>query len=199
MGRKRLLQGILVGAIALTAVVSLGDQLAALYSDANAFPEPQRSTLLADLRSYARETIDQDWPAQVSGVVPSRGTARIAAFQKDFIATPTTGKSEEVAYAEAFGQLEKLVELRSNRLAVVSSGIPVILWWVLWIGAAFSIGIVWMLDMEAHIHAILTAVLSMFLGIVIFLIADMDKPFRGRVIATPDPYEMVYASFMNAH
>ena len=173
--------------------------LAALYSDANAFSEPQRSTLLADLRSYAKDTIDEDWPAQLSGVVPRSGTARIAAFQKDLIATTTTNKSEEIAYAEGFAQLQRLVELRSNRLAAVGSGIPTILWWVLWLGAVFSIGIVWMLDMEAHIHGILTAVLSMFLGIVIFLIADMDKPFRGRVIATPDPYMMVYDSFTKAH
>jgi hypothetical protein len=200
--------GILLGLVAIgvyanyaaTAdnVVREASSLAALYSDTNALPEPQRSVLLADLRAYARDTIDIDWPAQVRGFVPNAGTARMAAFQKDFQATRPTNKGEEIAYAEAFGQFEKLVELRSNRLAVVSAGIPTILWWVLWIGAFLSIGIVWMLDMEAHIHGVLVAVLSMFLGIVIFLIADMDKPFRGRVIAKPDPYELVFSDFMKA-
>jgi hypothetical protein len=53
-----------------------------------------------------------------------------------------------------------------------------------------------MLDMETHIHAILTAVLSMFLGIVIFVIVDLDKPFRGASIAGPEPYELVYHNLM---
>ncbi len=53
-----------------------------------------------------------------------------------------------------------------------------------------------MLDMEINVHGILTAVLSMFLGIVIFLIADMDKPFRGDVLVGPDAYELVYGSLM---
>jgi len=198
--------GILLGLVAVGVyanyasaqdnVTKEASSLAALYSDANAFSEPQRSILLADLRRYAKDTIDSDWPAQVKGVVPGAGTARMAEFQKDFVATTTAKKSEEIAYAEAFGQFEKLVELRNNRLAIVDAGIPTILWWVLWLGAFLSIGIVWMLDMEAHVHSILTAVLSMFLGIVIFLIADMDKPFRGRVIASPDPYVMVYGNVM---
>jgi hypothetical protein len=66
------------------------------------------------------------------------------------------------------------------------------------IGAAFTIGIIWMLDMETHIHGILTAVLSTFLGIVIFLIADMDRPFRGSVLVGSDAYELVYGSLMKA-
>jgi hypothetical protein len=199
--------GILVGLVAVGVyanyasaqdnVTKEASSLAALYNDVGALPVPQRSTLLADLRAYAKETIEEDWPAQWRGVVPGGGTARLKAFQRDLVGTTTTRKSEEIAYAEAFGQLEKLVELRSNRLAEVGSGIPTILWWVLWIGAFLSILIVWMLDMDVRVHGILTAVLSAFIGIVIFLIADMDQPFRGRVIVTPDPYVMVYRSFMN--
>jgi hypothetical protein len=171
--------------------------LAALYSDTAALPEPHRSILLADLRAYAKDTIENDWPAQAQGVVPSAGTRRMAVIQSDFEAVHPTEKSDEIAYAEAFGQFEKLTELRSNRFAAISSGVPFLLWWVLWIGAFLSLALVWMLDMEAHIHAILTAVLSMFLGIVIFVIADMDRPFRSG-IAGSDPYVMVYGNLMNA-
>jgi hypothetical protein len=171
--------------------------LAALYSDTTALPEPHRSILLADLRAYAKDTIENDWPAQTQGQVPEAGTSRMAAIQRDFEAVHPTEKSDEIAYAEAFGQFEKLVELRSNRLAEINSGVPFLLWWVLWIGAFLSLGLVWMLDMEAHIHGILTAVLSMFLGIIVFVLADMDRPFRGG-IAGPDPYVMVYDSLMNA-
>ncbi len=170
--------------------------LAALYSDTSSLPEPHRSILLADLRAYAKDTIETDWPAQAKGQVPGAGTSRVAAIQKDFEAVHPTEKTDEIAYAEAFGQFEKLVELRSSRLAEINSGIPFLLWWVLWIGAFLSLGLVWMLDMEAHIHGILTAVLSMFLGIIVFVLADMDRPFRAG-IAGPDPYVMVDGNLMN--
>ncbi len=172
--------------------------LAALYSDTGSLPEPHRTKLLTDLREYAKVTIKSDWPAQAKGLVPTGGTGRMTTYQADLAAVHPAEKADSIAYAEAFGQVEKLVELRANRLARVTAGTPDMLWWVLWIGAFLTIAIIWMLNMELHVHAILTAVLSMFLGIVIFLVAEMDKPFRGEGLVGPEAYVLVYTSLMNA-
>jgi hypothetical protein len=184
-------------AVAADNITLEASSLAALYSDANAISEPHRSILLDDLRAYAKDTIEVDWPAQAKGQVPTVGTSRMATIQRDLQAVHPTEKTDQIAYAEAFGQFEKLVELRSNRLAAINFGVPTLLWWVLWIGAFLSMALVWMLDMEAHIHSILTAVLSLFLGVVIFVIADIDKPFRSG-IADAEPYVLVYHGQMNA-
>jgi len=53
-----------------------------------------------------------------------------------------------------------------------------------------------MLDMEIHVHLILGGALGLFLGLVTFLIAAMDNPFRGEVSVTPDPFRQVYESLM---
>jgi hypothetical protein len=50
--------------------------------------------------------------------------------------------------------------------------------------------------MEIHVHLFLGAVVSLFLGLVIFLIAAMDHPFRGEVSVGPDAYEAIYDSLM---
>jgi len=50
--------------------------------------------------------------------------------------------------------------------------------------------------MEIHVHMILGGALSMFLGLVTFLIAAMDNPFRGEVSVTPAPFRQVYESLM---
>jgi len=170
--------------------------LSALYSDTGALPEPHRTVLLADLRDYAKETIEKDWPTQAKGAVPTGGTERIHAYQRDLLAVHPTVKVDEIAYAGASGQFEKLVELRSNRLVKVDNGIPNLLWIVLLIGAASSVTIIWMLDMQVSVHAILTAVISMFLSIVIFLIVIMDKSFQGQVLTTSEPYALVYNGLM---
>ena len=52
-----------------------------------------------------------------------------------------------------------------------------------------------MLDMEIHVHLILGGAPSMFLGLVIFLIAAMDNPFRD-VSVTPAPFRQVYDTLM---
>ena len=171
--------------------------LAALYSDTSDLPEPHRTQLLADLRAYAEETISKDWPTQAQGVVPKGGTQQMETFQKDLQAVHPDAKADQIAYAEASAQFEKLVESRSNRLVKVGAGIANLLWVVVLIGAAFSTGIICMLDMQVNVHAILTAVLSMFLGIVIFVVAEMDRPFRGEILVGSEPYSLVYGGLMN--
>jgi hypothetical protein len=208
MASFSVIYGILLGLVAIGVYANFAgtsdnvtreaSTLAGLYSDTSGFSEPHRTILRTDLRAYAKDTIERDWPAQINGLVPTAGTARMMAIQKDFESIHPTEKTEEIAYAEAFGQFERLVELRSNRLTTINQGIPTLLWWLLWIGAVLSIGLVWMLDMEAHIHGILTVVLSLFLGIVIFVIIDLDKPFRGDSIAGPGPYELVYRTLMGS-
>jgi hypothetical protein len=86
--------------------------------------------------------------------------------------------------------------LRRARLNSVTTGIPAVLWCVVAIGAFLNIVLIWMLDMEIHVHAILAAVLSLFLGVVIFLVAAMDNPFRGQVSVGPEALELVYQTYM---
>jgi hypothetical protein len=53
-----------------------------------------------------------------------------------------------------------------------------------------------MQDMEIHVHLILGAVLASILGAVIFLIAELDHPFRGEVSIGADSIERVYKTVM---
>jgi hypothetical protein len=78
----------------------------------------------------------------------------------------------------------------------VTTGLPSVLWWVLAFGSLLSIMLIWLLDMEIHLHLILGGVLAGFLGIVIFLIAELDNPFRGEVSIGPDSISLVYDTLM---
>jgi len=53
-----------------------------------------------------------------------------------------------------------------------------------------------MQDMEVHVHMILGAALASILGLVIFLIAELDNPFRGQVSIGPEAIARVYEDVM---
>ena len=108
---------------------------------------------------------------------------------------PTT-RSQEIIHAETLRELSHYVELRRARLASVTAGIPSVLWYVVAIGALLNIVLIWLFDMALHLHLILGGVLSLFLGMVIFLIAAMDNPFRGEVSISSDALRSVYESLM---
>ena len=200
------LYGILLGLVAVGAyqdfsnisdlVTKEASSLAGLYRDASQFPEPTRTVLQRDLKTYTRYTIDKAWPLQRRGIVPTGGSVLMGKLFDDLAAFSPTDRRSEVIFAEAFSRLNNYTELRRARLAQVTTGLPGVLWWVVGIGAFLNIVMVWMLDMEIHVHVILAAVLSLFLGVVVFLVAAMDYPFRGAVSVGPDAIELVYQSLM---
>jgi hypothetical protein len=72
-----------------------------------------------------------------------------------------------------------------------------VLWWVVAFGALMNIVLIWMQDMEIHVHLILGAVLASILGAVIFLIVELDNPFRGEVSIGPESIARVYETVMS--
>jgi len=59
-----------------------------------------------------------------------------------------------------------------------------------------TVRLVSLFDMELHVHLILGGIFSLFLGMMIFLIAAMDHPFRGEVSVSPDAFQSIYNSLM---
>jgi hypothetical protein len=201
------LYAFLLGLLALAAfqnytvvgdlVTKEASSMAALYRDFGGYPEPVRGQLRENLKSYTRDVIQDSWPKQQRGVVPTLGSEFIATLVDHMIAFEPEKKSQEIIHAEALRQLDNLIELRRARLSNVAAGIPTVFWWVVAIGALLNILLIWMLDMEVHVHALLGGALALFLGIVIFMIAALDHPFRGGVSIGPDAIQQVYDSLMN--
>jgi hypothetical protein len=198
--------GILVGLIAVAAYQNFGSvsdlvtreasSLSALYRDLSGYPQPIRGRLQDDLREYTRYEIERDWPQQQRGFVPAEGTHRLRQFTDDLLSFEPAKPRDQTIHAETLRQVNNYMDDRRSRLNSVVVGIPAVLWWVVGIGALIAILLVAMLEMEIHVHLILGAALSMFLGLVIFLIAAMDHPFRGEVSVTPAPLRQVYETLM---
>jgi hypothetical protein len=206
MSSFALLYGLLLGLLAVAAYgsyTSTGDgvtreaaSLSALYRDVSGLPEPKRSELQAILRSYTREVIDVSWPRQQQGIVPTGAGKIMTGFAAQLQAFQPATMGEQALFSEALSQMNTLLALRSMRLASVNAGIPDILWGVVLVGALINMVFIWMINTERHVHVLLTGMLSAFMGLVIFLIAAMDYPFRGEVSVDAAPFEQVYAVVM---
>ena len=170
--------------------------IAALDRDFSGFPQPVRGQLQDRLREYARFTIEDGWPQQRKGIAPIGGTERITALFQVLSTFEPTKKSEEIFHAEALRQFNNLIELRRTRLANVLLGLPPVFWRVVAFGALMSTVLIWLQDMEIHVHLILGGILASIIGALIFLIAMLDNPFRGGVGVGPDPIALVYATSM---
>jgi hypothetical protein len=171
--------------------------LAALYRNVSSFPEPQRGEFQTDLRAYARQVVDVAWPMQRRGIVPRNSAAMLTAFQAHLAIFEPVTEGQKTLHAEVYREFDRIVELRRIRLKSVVSGLPAPLWSVVLIGAFLNIAVTWFFDMKSQsMHFWMTVMFSSLLGLLIFLLAAMDNPFRGEISVGPEAFELVYQQLM---
>jgi hypothetical protein len=200
------LYGILLGLLAVATYQNystVGDivdkeasSMSALYRDFSAYPQPIRRQLQDALREYARYTIEEGWDQQRKGILPKGEPERSSLIAKTLLAFEPSKESEKIIHGEALRQSTHRIELSRARISNVNLGLPTVLWWVVAFCALMNIVLIWIQDMEIHVHLILGAVLASILGAVIFLIAELDRPFRGQVSIGPESIERVYETVM---
>jgi len=171
--------------------------LAACYRDVSSFPEPARAELQADLREYTHQVIDVAWPLQRRGIIPQNSAAALLAIQTHLASFEPVTENQKTLYAEAYREFDRIVELRRIRLRSVVASLPAPLWSVLLIGGFICIALTWFFDMRSRsMHFWMTVMFSGLLGLMIFLLAAMDNPFRGEISVSPEAFELVYEQLM---
>ncbi len=171
--------------------------VASLYRDVNVYPEPMRSALTADLRAYTREVIDNSWPQMRRGIIPVGSAPMIDSFQAHLLQFNPTTMGEQVLHGESYRQFNSLVEVRRSRLDSVTTSLPRSLWWMVILGALTCISATWFFHMRSELmHRWMTVLMSGLLGLMIFLVATLDNPFRGKVSVGPDSLERVYQQLL---
>lgn len=207
LGAITVFYGITLGLLAISTWTTYSDvearvdleavALGSLYRSVGSYPEPVRSELQQDLRNYTREVIDVGWPQQRRGIVPTGAGAKLAEFQAHFLGFEPKTETQKIVHAEAYAQFNTLVERRRGRLDSVTAGLPGPLWAMVLIGALISIAVTWMFDTASvRLHVWLTLLLSSLLGLIIFLVAVLDNPYRGTVSVGPEALARVYDQLM---
>jgi hypothetical protein len=198
--------GLLLGLLAVAAyqnfrdvenvVSSEASSLSALATDISAYPDPERKNLVWLLRDYTRDLIRIAWPNQRKGIVTKEGDYSMDALQEKLLRFEPMTTGQEIMHAETLKQYNHYIEKRQTRLLSVSTSIPKVMWIVVLVGAMMNITLVWLFDMRLMSHLFLGGLLSCFLGMMIFLIASMDHPFRGDVSISPEPFQEILARLM---
>lgn len=91
-----------------------------------------------------------------------------------------------------FAQFANFIDNRNQRLNQMSSGLPGTLWFILVAGAVINLALIAMLGIEQiGAHLMLSGLFAVFLGLMLFLIADLDHPFLGQYSISPDAFETI--------
>jgi hypothetical protein len=91
----------------------------------------------------------------------------------------------------------RLAAARRMRLHATASGIPGMIWFVVFAGAASTLMMSWLLVSDRPgAERLIVALLAVLIGLIIFLTAAMDRPFRGEFSVGPDAFISVRDQLM---
>jgi hypothetical protein len=173
--------------------------LAELYRDVSSYPEPLYPQLQNELRSYTEYVIKEAWPLQQRGKVPSGGVDHMNRFQALLVSFEPTNESQKLLHAETLRTYDEMIKARRLRLDAVSTGLPTVMWAVIVIGAFIGLSACFFFRVEdARLQGIQALLLAVFIGLVIFMIAALDRPFRGDLGIRADPYQLIYDQLMKS-
>jgi len=168
-----------------------------LYRDTGGYPEPLRSELRQELREYIEYVIKEAWPQQHRGEVPRGGVEKVNDVEAKLVAFEPATEGQKLLHGETLRAYNQLIEARRLRLDAVLTGLPGALWFVIVFGAFVSLSSTFFFHVEdALLQRIQVVLLAMFIGMIIFIIFALDRPFRGDLGLQPEPYQLIHDQLM---
>ena len=169
-----------------------------IYRDVGGYPKEIRDEFRRRLREYTVFVIEKSWPAQRQGILLDQATMMITDLHQIMLdyEPPTIGRS--VMHAEAMRKFNELIDLRRQRADKVDQGLPLVLWIVVAVGGILTLGVSYFFWIEdVRFHVLLLTLLTVFVALMIYLIASLDRPFRGNISVPPDSYRLIIERVMN--
>lgn len=119
------------------------------------------------------------------------------AIEKNLDAFEPTTRSQTALHEVTLRTFDEMARMGRSRLQNVAVGLPGALWSIVILGALLNIFLTWMLILDNdRPHIWLGIVFNATIGILIFLTAAMDNPFRGDFSVSADSFQMVYDQLM---
>ena len=164
----------------------------ALYRGTTGLPDETGVPMRATIAEFVHTVIEQDFPAQRRGELPETSKALVDEFEHllhDFVPQPV---QQEAEFLQLLATFDDFIEARRARIDATTLELPPPLWIVIWAGAAINAILVALIHLRnVRLHLLLAALLALFIGLVMFVTADMDHPYVGSISVGPGPFERV--------
>ena len=163
-----------------------------LYRDVRGLGNPAAPAIQAHLKTYVRTVIDDEWPAMARTEYPSSGWEPLEQIQTILVNFEPKHAGQAAYMREVLHQLNQLRDARRERLAASEGGVEPVVWTIVLLGTALTIGFTFLFGMPSlRMHMVMTGGFTAATMLVLVLIIAFDWPFRGEVQVAPSMFKRV--------
>lgn len=158
-----------------------------VYRQASGYPDGLRQRIRDGIRAYLDIVIVEEWPVQHRGLISDAAWRPLVALHRDLVTFDPTTVREQVLHTEQLEDMDRLMDQRRIRIHASRAGLHGVTWVVMLVGSAMVVAFSFFMgSSNFRAHLAMTMILGASIGLVIFLILAIDRPFRGGVAIEPD-------------
>ena len=163
-----------------------------VWRQAAGYPEPLKSRVRTGIRAYLEAVVNEEWPAQQRGQTTVKPWHIFEALHFDVIRFEPRSHGEQAVHQEQLKDLNTLMDQRRARLHAAGQGIDPRVWTVMVIGTTIMVVFTWFFGTDSfHAHVAMTGLFAVAIGLVLYMIAELDYPFRGNAGVPADAFREV--------
>lgn len=163
-------------------------RLTVVYRKSDLFP--QVHALRAELNRYVHAIVEREWSEMENGKhdAQSEAFAEHIAFQVRHL--PVTSPAQQNVHAAIVESMDAALVDRDYRTSQAAIGVNGFIWFILFAGACATIAFAYLFAYSNRWAMVaIVGMLGFMLGLVLFLIAGVDFPFRGEIRVGPEAFE----------
>jgi len=171
-----------------TNLVQEARYLGDIYFTTKALSQPAQANLQELLRKYRDSIVNEEWKTMERGEPNPKTKELLEQIGSAYMHYNPKDASEASFLQESIRNLSSMTGLRASRIDDSSSGLLEVLWWVLLVGAAATIGFSFLFG--AHnfkAQAVMTMLLTGVISMTFFTIVNLDFPFTGSTTVSSEP------------
>jgi hypothetical protein len=167
-------------------------QLSDLHRLAQALPAGQSHAFTESLKNYCKLVIDDEWPLMNQGESSPKAHDQLLEIWRESRGLDPQTEREKIIFGKIAETLVNLDDARRGRLLAARTSLPGPLWFSLVTGAVITIGFSYLFGLKNAIaHAVITILLAASIGLGLFLIVALDRPFSGGLGVSPEAFTAV--------
>ncbi len=179
-----------------SVVASEAASAATVYRLAGGLDPEHGGAISRAVTVYLTVAVSKDWPAMEQGTESAEVTEALNDIYVAVLKPHTSTAGNSVALAAVLQQLDSLSDARRERLVVANGVVPDIIWVVLFVGAAVTIGFTFFFGTDnLFAQSMMTGALAVLIFAGLLTIVAIDHPFAGSVKVGPEALSKVLEDF----
>jgi hypothetical protein len=161
-----------------------------LYSLASGLGEPSRSELQGALRSYVARVLGHEWKEMAASKYLPDPAPEQRIWNVLLNAVPANAQ-QQVFLDKSVDQMTQLSDFRRLRYVYYSADLPSVIWIVIYVGCAITIGFSYFFVARFRQQAIMCGTFAALIGLTILAISELATPYQGAVVVSDQAFRIV--------